>query len=538
MKITILDGYIDEPSRLGVPPYVSPYPRYVAGAIIAAGHEPEYLGIDHWRQGKRLSGDMLIIISGALVPGKYLRTMPMSERELGRILAEASVETHVWYSSGPPQTDNRAVHAWGCDPDAYVHSLLVGGTPEKRRRTSAEWAEWPVLGAEIIRNHKDYPQPLIAELDMSYGCPRFVTGGCSFCTEPLFGMPAYREECGIIAEMKALLKAGCTNFRLGGQSCIFHYKAQGVGETARPKPNVKALSAFFRAASQLPGIKVLHTDNADPGMMATHPEEAEKILDIIVKSCTSGNLLSLGLESADPIVAERNNLNSTSGEAMAAIRMINRAGCERGPTGLPRLLPGLNMLAGLEGETAETFAINTKFLKEVLDSGMLLRRINIRQVASTRRKFDKPGNKKSFIRFKEWVRKDIDPVMLAGVAPLGTLLKDVFTEVRIGKLMFGRQIGTYPILIGIPQTIEPGTFLDMKVTAQGSRSLTAVEYPLDINHCELSALEALPGIGRKRAIRIFRARPLASPAGLAKALDDEAISRGILRYLGGGFERE
>ena len=33
LKATLLDGYIDEPTCLGVPPYISPYPRYIAGAI-------------------------------------------------------------------------------------------------------------------------------------------------------------------------------------------------------------------------------------------------------------------------------------------------------------------------------------------------------------------------------------------------------------------------------------------------------------------------------------------------------------------------
>ena len=33
LKISILDGYVDEPTCLGVPPYISPYPRYIAGAV-------------------------------------------------------------------------------------------------------------------------------------------------------------------------------------------------------------------------------------------------------------------------------------------------------------------------------------------------------------------------------------------------------------------------------------------------------------------------------------------------------------------------
>ena len=33
LKIALLDGYVDEPTCLGVPPYISPYPRYIAGSI-------------------------------------------------------------------------------------------------------------------------------------------------------------------------------------------------------------------------------------------------------------------------------------------------------------------------------------------------------------------------------------------------------------------------------------------------------------------------------------------------------------------------
>lgn len=538
MKVTILDGYIDEPSRLGVPPFMSPYPRYVAGAITAAGHEPEYMTIDSWRQGTRPSGELLFIISGALVPGKYLRTMPMSARELAAILEFTETETHVWYSTRPSELPSarNSFHVWGCDPDAYVHDLLTSGTAEKRRRTPEEWSSWPVFGTGIIASHGDFPQPLIAELDMSYGCPHYLTGGCSFCTEPLFGQPVFRDEESIIAEFKALLKAGCTNFRLGGQSCIFSYKAEGVGETDRPKPNVKALANLFEGISKLPGIKVLHTDNADPGIIATHTEESAKILDMLVATCTSGNLLSMGIESADPIVAERNNLNSNPGEVMSAIKAINKAGRDVGPTGLPMLLPGLNFLAGLEGETSASFELNRQFLKDVLAAGLLLRRINIRQVAPVRREFPKQGNKKAFIRFKEFVRNEIDPIMLDGVAPTGTVLTGVYTEVKIGKLVFGRQIGTYPILVGIPQDLGIGRFLDIKITAHGSRSLTGVEYPLDVNHCQLSALEALPGIGRKRAIRLFRARPIESLADLDSALEEKEISRAVAPYFGEHLE--
>ena len=531
MKITILDGYIDEPSRLGVPPFISPYARYLFGAVKAAGHEPEYLTIDHYRQGIRLTGELLFIISGALVPGKYLRTMPMSSRELANILAESHAEATVWYSSKPEFTPPGAIHIWDCDADAYLFDMLASGSANKRRRTPQEWAEWPVLGADMVKLHQNDPLSTIAELDMSYGCSHYITGGCSFCTEPLFGKPVFRDEQAILSEIKALLKAGCVNFRLGGQSCIISYKAEGIGDTDRPKPNVPAIKQLFKGISQFPGIKVLHTDNADPAIIASYPDESEEIFQTIANVCTSGNLLSLGIETADSNVAEINNLNSRAKDVLAAIKIINKVGRETGPTGLPILLPGLNFLAGLEGETKTTFEHNSQFLKDVLSQDLLLRRINIRQVAPARRDFAPTRMKKEFINFKKFVREEIDTPMLEKVAPTGTVLKDLYTEIKIGKIMFARQIGTYPILVGIPQNLEPGIFLDAMITSHGSRSLTALEYPLDVNTCSLAALEELPGIGKKRAARLFHARPINSKEELQNALDDSSLASQIMLYL-------
>ena len=87
MLLTLLDGYVDEPSCLGVPPYIPPYVRYAAGAIIDGGHRCQYHTIDQWRHGGSLDGDVLLIITGALVPGRYLRGMPISYNEPRHIAA-------------------------------------------------------------------------------------------------------------------------------------------------------------------------------------------------------------------------------------------------------------------------------------------------------------------------------------------------------------------------------------------------------------------------------------------------------------------
>ncbi|MCK5038955.1 MAG: hypothetical protein KAS16_07625 [Thermoplasmata archaeon] len=238
MLVSILDGYTDEPSRLGVPPFMAAYPRYLAGAVLDAGEEFEYLTVDQWRKGRRPVGQVLFIISNTNVPGKYLRGTPVSDRELIQIQREFDGEAFVWSS-----TSSRG------DVDTLAHDVLTTGTRTPRRRTLEEWREWSILGAEAIGQHSDFPDPLILELDMSFGCPRFVSGGCSFCPEIAYGEPIFRPQEDIVGEMKALLKQGATNFRLGGQSCLFTYMTEELGQDA-PRPNVVGSQRAFSKAFQ------------------------------------------------------------------------------------------------------------------------------------------------------------------------------------------------------------------------------------------------------------------------------------------------
>ena len=49
-ETVIIDGYVDEPACLGVPPYISPYIRTVAGVLKEHGLSPEYITIDQLRK--------------------------------------------------------------------------------------------------------------------------------------------------------------------------------------------------------------------------------------------------------------------------------------------------------------------------------------------------------------------------------------------------------------------------------------------------------------------------------------------------------
>ena len=94
-KIIIFDGYIDEPTCLGVPPFISPYPRYIAGSIWSYNKnlEIKYITIDQIRLKTEikkylLESDIIFIIAGITVPGKYLQTYPASPQELVKIFVD------------------------------------------------------------------------------------------------------------------------------------------------------------------------------------------------------------------------------------------------------------------------------------------------------------------------------------------------------------------------------------------------------------------------------------------------------------------
>jgi len=250
-----------------------------------------------------------------------------------------------------------------------------------------------------------------------------------------------------------------------------------------------------------------------------------------VKYSTPGNTLSFGMESADPAVVEANNLNATADEVLEAIRLINGVGRKRGENGMPKLLPGLNFIAGLRGETPETYRLNMEFLQRIMDEGLFLRRINIRQIAETRDRFPGPI-RREFMRFKAWVRENIDHPMLERMIPQGTLLRDVYLELNRGGTTFGRQIGSYPILVGLSYATDINRFVDVIITGHGQRSITGLEYPTDINSAGMAQLQAIPSIGKKRAAAIIRGRPWSSVEEMLRALgidDGEDIKRWIGR---------
>lgn len=528
MKALVLDGYTDEPACLGVPPFISPYARLAYGALSAAGARVRYAIIDQYRAGVLdVSGsDLLVVIRRLAVPGRYLRGMPASDRELLEIAGKARGMKILSLGVGPakvPEALRRAFDYISCeDLDAGLFDLVETGHWSDRRRSASEWSTWLLRGARACAEHPDHSGPLIAEVQMYRGCVRYITGGCRFCVEPLLGGVEFRQPKDILAEVQELSNVGVRNFRLGAQSCVFCYLSKEVGDTETPKPNVEAISQLLRSISESVRPDVFHLDNANPAVIAAHPRESREVTKAIAEHCTSGNVLAFGLESADPKVGRANNLNSTPEQALEAIKLVNGVGAERGPSGLPLVLPGLNFVCGLEGESKATYDLNLSFLKDVLGRGLLLRRINIRQVIPSRSEFTGVVSKQAFAAFKRKVREEIDGPMLDKLVPDRTILAGVYPEVREGGRTFGRQVGTYPLLVSLPYPVELGKKVDVAVTGRGFRSVTGIVHPTDVNVATMSMLQSVPGIGRKRAMSIVRRRPFGDPGRLWELFDERA----------------
>ncbi|MEC7150930.1 MAG: radical SAM protein [Candidatus Thermoplasmatota archaeon] len=562
----VVDGYEDEPAAFGVPPYIGFHVRYLCGVLEAHGLPYDYLTVDAWRalgrQGEDAQRAMLqgraglALLAGAVVPGKYLRATPISLPETKALLRMLPTEV-------PAVLGGWAIRGWrhqGWSPlrrglflalqdaDATLHHFLGSGRWEHKRRTAEQWTSWAHAGAtsKAVLDHPDlrHPDleqagPLTYEVEVYQGCVRYKRG-CRFCIEPKKGTPVWRTPDDVIAEVRLALDAGVRHVRLGGMTDTYTYLADGVGEMEYPRPNPEPIARLLHGLREDERLGVLHTDNGNPSIIAEHLEEAEEITKTLVATLSDGAVLSFGVESADPAVHEANWLNCDPAQLKAAVNLINRYGRERGARGLPKLLPGLNFIAGLNGETDATYGLNMELLHGLRSEGHWLRRINLRQVEG---EGFQDVDSDAFAGFKRRVRDEIDAPLLAEMMPIGGVLRDVHWEAHGGRtrlpahdtpdhrdgsmwggagVSFGRQIGAYPILIGASYltTLEAST--DVMVTAHGQRSITGIELDMDPDLVTPAVLEAIPGVGAKAAWALVteRAKRARKQSGEAPLIDD------------------
>lgn len=557
-RVVLLDGYDDEPAGLGVPPYLDVYARYVAGAIwsVDPSIDVRYVTVDEARRDWNAFVDLvsgsrlLVVMAGIVTPGKYLGGEPIKLRELvqlgglsvPKVLGGPVARFGFGAGGGSIAVPRHFFSKYydlviSGDLDLVVHEIvsrgfsLEGVSPAMVHSSYAAINEFAVRGARIAVQHPNHGRNLIVELETYRSCPRYVSGGCSFCATVRYGGVEYRDEEAIAREVAALHVAGVRHFRVGRQADILSYKARDTGRLDFPRPNPEAVERLFRGIrSSAPGLRVLHIDNVNPGTVYNWPEESRAALRAVVRHHTPGDVAAMGVESADPRVIKLNNLKTQPDEALAAMKLVDEVGRVIGHNGLPHLLPGINFVAGLPGETKETYTLNKEFLGKVLESNVLVRRVNLRQVlvleptplwgkrGSIRSMLEK--HKRYFLSLKNWVRTRFDLEMIRRVAPRGTILREAYVEALAPGGVYARQVGSYPLLIFIPQGLRLGDWVDVMVVDHGPRSVVGVSVPININEASSKLLSMLPGFTRDKVNKVLLRRPFKSMDELvAESLD-------------------
>ncbi|ESS07855.1 MAG: putative Fe-S oxidoreductase, partial [uncultured archaeon A07HN63] len=102
-------------------------------------------------------------------------------------------------------------------------------------RDNDELSRWAPGGAFIVEQHPNHPDYLICEMETSRGCAY----RCSFCTEPLYGNPAFRTADAVVDEVDTLSDYGVKHFRLGRQADILAFGGDGEA------PNPDALRRLY-----------------------------------------------------------------------------------------------------------------------------------------------------------------------------------------------------------------------------------------------------------------------------------------------------
>ena len=198
MHYTILDCYTDEASGLGVPPYLGTYPRYLFGKFKKEGHTVSYITIDDLRLWKQLGGvrkeptvkektnifvynlttnkaeeiipktDVLVVILGVHVPGKYLTAHPGTLKEVVPLLKDVRCSKIL---TGP------AVYGTQLEGGKFFEKVKLDVFDEVK--------EYCIDFKDIVVDSgiiEQIPDRRVIEIETGRGCK---VGKCSFCTEPI-----------------------------------------------------------------------------------------------------------------------------------------------------------------------------------------------------------------------------------------------------------------------------------------------------------------------------------------------------------------
>ncbi|MBW3011767.1 radical SAM protein, partial [Candidatus Woesearchaeota archaeon] len=79
-------------------------------------------------------------------------------------------------------------------------------------------------------------------------------------------------------------------------------------------------------------------------------------------------------------------------------------------------------------------------------------------------------NRKMYWKWRNDIRQNIDLPMMKKVIPEATVLNNLRAEIHDGNTTFCRQIGTYPLIVGVKEKLELDKFFDVEITGHMLRS--------------------------------------------------------------------
>ena len=94
------------------------------------------------------------------------------------------------------------------------------------------------------------------------------------------------------------------------------------------------------------------------------------------------------------------------------------------------------------------------------------------------------------------------------------------------RYSLARQVGSYPLLVYVTESMRIGEKLDVVVVEHGYRSVKGIPYPLNANTASRESLSYVPGLSRGCVLEILKSRPFESIEELANLVEED-----VLKYL-------
>jgi radical SAM superfamily enzyme with C-terminal helix-hairpin-helix motif len=501
LDTVILDCYTDEPSGYGVRPYLGTHQLHLSQALAAQGRPHAYITIDDLRYCEHGRAEdckertdiatlnttinrddaldilrrakIIYVIMGCFVDYNYFSCVPPRSDEVYHYLQGMSARKVLFYVMGTLDgiSSDYSESRLSTIIDEVEHGNtyryvfeLAGSTPTKNLINPdydllKKIGRYPPPILEQIRD------PIIAEIETGTGCN---TPTCTFCIESVRSpRVTYREPEDIVEQVECLYNSGVRHFRLGRQPNFFHYMRQDVLAMERLLGGIR---------SRCPEIRTLHIDNVNIVNVITAP--GHRIAELVAMYCTSGNVAPFGIESFDPTVRQAARVVGSVDDIMHAVEIINRYGSDRGENGIPKLLPGINLIHGLPGASARTHEANRSCLLRILGEGLMAYRFyyrNMTQPTGVSLSSSHTVHAEFQRCFDELTEEFVLP-MQSRVYPPGTVIKDDWEMVRDDDVTYARTLGTCSIKVRLDQQISsPRASMSVRVVGNiGYRLLEGI----------------------------------------------------------------